>query len=94
MPACHKCRRDLKLEIEYGRQDTCPGCGFPTRVCMNCKNYDTTRYNECVEPVADRVVDKEKGNFCDHFKPGEPGGSAVDARQVALKAAEALFKKK
>jgi hypothetical protein len=47
--------------------------------------------------VADRVVDKEKFNFCDYFKPSE-GTSAssgeLSPREKALKAAEALFKKK
>lgn len=95
MPACHKCSRELKTDSDYGRQDTCLGCGFSTRVCMNCLHYDPSRYNECTEPVADRVIDKEKGNFCDYFKPGDrQGGAAASAKEQALKAAEALFKKK
>ncbi len=43
----------------------------------------------------DRVVDKEKSNFCDYFKAGNPGSvtgtSKIDAARAA---AEALFKKK
>lgn len=61
---------------------------------MNCTHYEPARYNECTEPVADRVVDKEKGNFCDYFKPGSRANSGQDAKSAALKAAEALFKKK
>lgn len=94
MPACHKCGNDLKAESDYGRQDTCLRCGSHTRACLNCANYDTSRYNECMEPVADRVVDKEKGNFCDYFKPGDRGAKASNARDQARLAAEALFKKK
>ena len=96
MPACHKCGRGLNEDFEFGRQDTCPGCGSSTHSCLNCRNYDTSRYNECTEPVADRVVDKEKFNFCDYFKPSQraPGATgAPSAREQALKAAEALFKK-
>jgi hypothetical protein len=32
-----------------------------------CKYYDPSAYNECRESVADRVVDKEKANYCDFF---------------------------
>ena len=94
MPSCHKCGHELKTDSDYGRQDTCGGCGVPTRCCLNCKHYDTARYNECTEPVADRVVDKEKGNFCDYFKPSDQkGGAGMSAAEKARKAAEALFKK-
>lgn len=94
MPACHKCGHELKAEIDYGRQDTCLKCRASTHVCLNCRYYDTSKYNECTEPVAERVVDKEKANFCDHFKPTDRKPGADDARTAALKAAEALFKKK
>ncbi|MEW6055377.1 MAG: hypothetical protein AB1540_02085 [Bdellovibrionota bacterium] len=94
MPGCHKCNQELRLETDFGRQDTCPGCGRATRCCLNCLHYDPSRYNECSEPVADRVVDKEKSTFCDYFKPSnkqKTGG--LSAKEQALKAAEALFKK-
>ena len=93
MPGCHSCGRDLNAASDYGRQDTCEGCGRATRVCLNCMNYDTSKYNECLEPVADRVVDKEKSNFCDYFKAGNRA-AAGDAARKAREAAEALFRKK
>ncbi|MBI3556755.1 MAG: hypothetical protein HY074_10870 [Deltaproteobacteria bacterium] len=95
MPACHKCGRQLNATVDFGRQDTCEGCRSATHVCLNCLHYDTSRYNECAETVADRVVDKEKANFCDHFKPSEARKtpSGLSASEQARKAAEALFKK-
>ncbi|OSM02568.1 hypothetical protein MAIT1_02738 [Magnetofaba australis IT-1] len=70
---------------------------------MGCRFYDPASYNECAEPVAERVVEKEDSTFCDWFKPRRPslkdamGGSArpdpkAEAR-AAREAAEALFKK-
>ena len=95
MATCYKCSKTLKEDSDYGRQDTCLGCGTATRVCKNCLHFNMSKYNECTEPVADRVVDKEKSNFCDYFKPGNSNtGSAQNAREQALNAAEALFKKK
>ena len=35
---------------------------------MNCDFYDAGAYNQCREPQAERVLEKEKGNFCDYFR--------------------------
>ncbi|MBC7792671.1 MAG: hypothetical protein H7Z43_03100 [Clostridia bacterium] len=49
-------------------------------------------YNECREPVADRVVDKERGNFCDYFtlSARRAESAKTDDARAEL---EALFKK-
>ncbi len=94
MPKCYKCSNELRIDLDYGRQDTCSKCNFATHVCMNCEHYDRSRYNECTEPVADRVVDKEKANFCDYFKAGNAISSGLSAAEKAKAAAEELFKKK
>jgi hypothetical protein len=39
------------------------------------------------------VVEKERSNFCDYFKPGSPK-AVGDPAAAARAAAEALFKKK
>lgn len=90
---CHHCGRAL-LPAEYGRQESCPGCGRDTKVCKNCVWYDRAYNNECRENQADRVVEKEKFNFCDYFKPGKPGASGGSSKDAAKSAADALFKKK
>jgi hypothetical protein len=43
--------------------------------------------------MADRVVEKEKANFCDYYKFGPGGEDANKQRQDALAKAAALFKK-
>jgi hypothetical protein len=58
-----------------------------------CQFYDVKAYNECREPQADRVKDKEIANFCDYFKIGSPGTNPDQERQDALAKAAALFKK-
>ena len=79
---------------EYGRQDSCPKCGRDVKVCKGCEFYEPGIHNECRETQADRVVEKEKSNFCDYFRPkagiGKPG---TDPKAAAKAAAEALFKK-
>lgn len=83
---------------EFGRQDSCVKCGRDTRICKNCKHYDRNAHNECRENQADRVVEKERANFCDYFSPAmgrnAAGTLGNDPRAQARAAAEALFKKK
>jgi len=57
-----------------------------------CKFYDPKVYNECTEPNADRVVDKEKSNFCDYFTLSA-GGTSGPSRDDLINSADALFKK-
>lgn len=78
----------------FRRADICPGCRRDTRVCKNCEFFDTAYNNQCRETQADRVVEKEKSNFCDFFKAGTPVIGGGDAVSKARAAAEALFKKK
>lgn len=92
--ACWNC--GLKLEaLDYGRGDVCSGCGRDTRVCKGCIHFDASSHNQCREPQAERVVEKERSNFCDYFEPAASVGASGNPSQTALKnAAEALFKKK
>jgi hypothetical protein len=92
---CYHCGKDIP-ENNLGRQDSCASCGRDTRVCRNCRHWDKNSNNECREEQAMRVVDKEKGNFCEWFQPRQGGTAAAGApTKDALKsAAEALFKKK
>lgn len=94
---CWSCSTALSAS-DYGRQDSCPKCGRDTHVCKGCSFYDPAYNNECREPQADRVVDKEKSNFCDYFKPSKnnlgKNNRAGDSRESLKAAAEALFKKK
>jgi hypothetical protein len=93
MGVCWSCNKTIDAN-NYHRLDRCDSCGKDTHACRNCEFHDRAFNNECTESQADRVVDKEKSNFCDYFKPsGRAGGNA--ASKDALKAAaEALFKKK
>ncbi len=74
------------------RGDSCPHCRSDARVCKNCVFYDVAAYNECREISADRVVDKEKANFCDFFSPRV--GLKKNDKKIDLRSkADALFKK-
>lgn len=94
---CHGC--DAVTEIAPGEpvgfRDECAGCGRDLHVCRNCAHHDPAAYNECREPQAERVNDRERANRCDWFRAGEgPDGSgAADPRGDAKAALDALFEK-
>lgn len=92
--SCHSCSAEL-AHLDYGRGDSCPQCGRDTRVCRNCTFFDGSAHNQCRENQADRVVDKDRSNFCDYFSPRAAGTGANAPSRDALKAAaDALFRKK
>jgi hypothetical protein len=94
MTSCWHCHNPIENN-NFARLDSCVHCGRDTRACKNCEHYDIAYNNLCRESSADRVVEKEKGNFCDYFKPsGQMKAAGLDPAAKARAAAEALFKKK
>ncbi|UCE88018.1 MAG: hypothetical protein JSU66_12650 [Deltaproteobacteria bacterium] len=93
---CHGCGAsfDVPAGERVGFRDACEGCGADLHVCLNCAYHDPSAYNECREPNAERVSDRDRANRCDYFAPG-PGsaGSGKPSAGDAKSALEALFKK-
>ncbi len=90
---CWHCGRELS-KADYGREADCLGCHKPTRVCRNCRQYAPGRPNDCAEPLAEHLLDKERANFCEHFDPAEAPASSgpMNDRDALKKAADDLFK--
>lgn len=93
---CVFCGNVVPLKGKVSRQDTCPRCHRDLRCCKQCKFYDPNAYNECREVSAERILEKERANFCDYYVPrGVEGGRGSPNRtKEAKEALEALFKKK
>jgi len=67
---CWKCGAAIgHLPFPLGRMSKCEQCKADLHVCKLCKFYDKTRSNQCQEPVADLVTDKQRSNFCGYFQP-------------------------
>jgi len=90
---CWHCGADLTA-ADYGRETSCLTCGKPTRCCRNCRFYQRGRPNDCIEPIAEPVADKQRANFCELFDPAPtPAGDAARPDADGLRqAAEDLFK--
>ena len=92
--SCHHCHKalDIAAGTRLARSAECPHCLRDLHSCKMCGFYDKSAYNECTEPVAERVLDKEKANFCDYFKLTGNRKIGEDNKQSLLDAADALFK--
>ena len=80
---CYACNQSTELEAEQKilRHEECPHCQIQLHCCKMCVFYDTKVYNECREPLAERLVDKEKANFCSYFKIGN-GKTMVQQKRI------------
>ena len=90
---CWQCGRDLS-KADYGREALCLGCGKATRVCRNCRHRAPGKPNDCREPMAEEVLNKERANFCEFFDPGDRHAGVPKTTSAAelLKRANDLFK--
>lgn len=90
---CVFCGEGISIKGKVGRSDVCFHCGMDLRCCKQCKFFDSHVYNECREVSAERVLDKEKANFCEYFLPVGARQASLNKSADARKALEALFKK-
>ena len=93
---CFFCGRGIEVKERVGFRESCPGCDRPVHVCRNCDFYDPAYNNQCRETQAERVVDKDRANFCEYFAPSKRRGasSGPSAKNAAAAKLEELFKKK
>jgi hypothetical protein len=93
---CFQCHEVLKFVSHVGFREECTKCGADVHSCKNCEHYDAKVYNECKEPMADKVRERDRANYCEYFRArGLASTSSPDkAKTDLMAAAEALFKKK
>jgi len=92
---CRSCQKELELPDKISFREECLHCGEDIHSCLYCKYYDTTSYNDCKESSADRVVDKERNNYCDYFQLAKTveSGQGLSEEKLAKKKLEGLFNK-
>ncbi len=68
--SCWKCGASLTdVPMPLSRLATCKACHSDLHVCRMCKFYDTSVASSCAEPVAGKVNDKQRKNFCGYLQP-------------------------
>jgi hypothetical protein len=92
---CWKCKTEVDAKQRIGFRDYCPVCDRALHACLNCDFYDPSHNNQCREPMAERVVDKDRQNFCEYFGPRRAASPAAGSKPLAAREQlEALFKRK
>ena len=91
---CYKCQQQHEVPAIISRQESCFKCHADLRCCKMCIHYDTSCYNDCREDQAERVVEKEKANFCSFFviKDNLNKNDPLSLKEQALAKAKNLFK--
>ncbi len=88
---CWKCGHVMpNVLLPFSRYEECGKCKADLHVCYSCRHYDPAAADACREDRADFVLDKDRANFCDWFKPGknaykrkDQGESRAVERQLA-----------
>lgn len=93
---CWKCHKETNID-KPARGDECPLCHADLHACKACEFYESGAHNDCRETSAEFVSDKERGNFCDYFRPnlkiaaGGENASGKSKADAAKDAFNALF---
>jgi phage terminase large subunit GpA-like protein len=92
---CPACQTEIPLAAgeSVGFRDACDRCRADLHVCLICAHYDTTAFNECRESSAERILDKDRANRCEYFRPTDRAQTAGGGREDAMADLEKLFRK-
>lgn len=90
MPYCASCDAELSPDLRIGRETLCPHCEAYLHACIQCRFYEPTLHNQCLEPEADYVGDRQKANFCEFFamagtREGGKAGRAESAGSAPMR---------
>ena len=86
---CWKCLQELEEVLSpMPRLAKCKHCKADLHVCRLCEFYDTTVNNDCREPIADKVNDKTRSNYCGYYQITSVSASQknteIDANKSSL----------
>lgn len=91
---CWKCDHRMNhVPLPFSRYEECGKCKVDLHVCYACRHYDPAVADACREDRADFVLDKDRANFCDYFRPGKNAcrGKARSESRIAEQRLAALF---
>ncbi len=92
---CQACQTEIPLAggESVAFRDACDRCRADLHICLNCAHYDITIYNECRESSAERILDKDRANRCEYFRPTDQAQASDAGGDDTMADLERLFKK-
>lgn len=95
MKICWFCGNDVGPDPRPSRDKICPKCRMSLKCCKNCRFFDPSAHNQCTDPAAEWVRDKELANFCEFFELADRAARPKQARpEEARRKFDDLFNKK
>lgn len=91
---CFHCGKAIIFKERVGFRDRCASCDRPAHACLNCAFYDPAYNNQCRETQAERIVDKDRANYCEYFGPRPAGPPKIVATSDTRAKLDAIFTKK
>ena len=88
---CYKCDEELAFDVKIGRRDMCPNCYAYLHCCKNCRDWDPSVHNECLENRSEFIRDREEGNFCLYFTFKEMEEDSLSEARKAKDKLASLF---
>jgi hypothetical protein len=90
---CQSCQSEIPLTAgeSVGFRDVCDRCRADLHSCLNCTHHDLAAYNECRESNAERVLDPDRANRCEYFRPSGGSNPDSDDRDQAITELKKLF---
>lgn len=91
--ACWKCGNALAdILLPLPRLAECPRCRAELHVCRMCTFFDPAAAQQCREPVADPITDRQRANFCGYYQIDPHAFSAPsDEAAESRRRLDALF---
>ncbi len=81
------CGDVVEIGRTVARTETCPHCGADLHCCLNCRFHERFAHQQCREPQAEPVSQKDQANFCEYFvcresdRTGKPGTSSCSSKE-------------
>ena len=92
MKKCPKCQAPIDTD-KISFKDECFSCKTDLHVCIYCVFFDEGKSNQCREPQADYVKERDRANYCEYFRFKETDGAKPSGKEEAEKLFSRLFKK-
>jgi hypothetical protein len=87
---CPSCKKKTDLE-RISFRSVCDHCNACLHCCYYCQYYQVGLANDCKVPGTERILDRQKNNFCEEFSFRKEG--FLQREEKDFSRFENLFKK-
>jgi hypothetical protein len=64
---CYNCATALPSDYDF--RGNCPKCSVALHCCKQCTHFEPSTRFQCMKPIPERIVYKDRENTCELFRP-------------------------